>query len=64
MSPRKTTVGSPEDPWERLELDIPGSWKRELEKLAQARALSVAALVRQLIRELILRRHDVARVEP
>lgn len=62
MPPRKDAVSSPPetrvDPWERLELLVPRSWKRWLEEAATARAMSVGALVRQCIRALMITRHE------
>lgn len=37
---------------------VPPDWKRWLEEAATARGLSVAALVRQCIRALMITRHD------
>jgi predicted HicB family RNase H-like nuclease len=44
--------------WPVLAVRVPADWKRWLEEAAGARGLSVAALVRQCIRELMIRRHD------
>lgn len=46
------------EPWVELRVKVPADWKRWLEQAAHARALSVAALVRQCVRELMLQRHD------
>jgi predicted HicB family RNase H-like nuclease len=43
--------------WPKIVVRVPPEWKAWLEEAASARALSVAALVRQLIRELMLERH-------
>ena len=64
MPPRNPAVtvtdSLPAEPesWVRLELLVPPAWKRWLEEAAAARAISVAALVRQCIRDLMIRRHD------
>lgn len=44
--------------WPVLRVRVPPTWKRWLEEAAEARALPVAALVRQCIRDLMIRRHD------
>jgi hypothetical protein len=44
--------------WPLLRVRVPPDWKRWLEEAADARALSVAALVRQCIRTLMIARHD------
>ena len=41
-----------------LHFQLPRSWKRWLEEAAQARAMSVGALVRQCIRDLMIRRRE------
>jgi predicted HicB family RNase H-like nuclease len=41
-----------------LRVKVPPEWKRWLEEAAAARAMSVAALVRQCIRGLMIARHD------
>ena len=43
--------------WPIIRVPVPPEWKRSLEDAAQARALSVAALVRQCIRNFMLQRH-------
>lgn len=43
--------------WPKIVVRVPPEWKAWLEDAAEARALSVAALVRQLIRGLMLERH-------
>lgn len=49
----------PESPhWPKIVVRVPPEWKRWLEEAAEARALSVAALVRQLIRGLMIERHN------
>ena len=62
MPARKPAVSTPEparvEPWVRLELLVPAPWKRWLEEAAKVRAISVGALVRQCIRDLMIRRHD------
>lgn len=44
--------------WPKLVVRVPPSWKVWLEEAAAARALTVAALVRQCIRGLMITRHD------
>lgn len=44
--------------WPVLAVRVPPDWKRWLEEAARVRGLSVAALVRQCIRDLMIRRHD------
>jgi len=44
--------------WPILRVRVPPDWKRWLEDAAAARALSVAALVRQCIRALMISRHE------
>jgi len=44
--------------WVDVRVRVPRSWKVTLEEIAQVRALSVAGLVRQLIRGLIIQRHN------
>ena len=44
--------------WPVVKVPVPPAWKRWLEEAAEARALSVAALVRQCIRALMITRHD------
>jgi hypothetical protein len=44
--------------WPLLQVRVPPEWKIWLEEAAQARALSVAALVRQCIRVLMIARHE------
>lgn len=60
MPPRENPVTVPSvargDQMVRLELQIPASWKRWLEEAARARALSVGAIVRLCIRDLMLQR--------
>jgi hypothetical protein len=62
MPTRKPTVAATEpergEPWERLELLVPASWKRWLREAATARAMSVGDLVRQCIRALMIQRHE------
>jgi len=43
------------DPMVELRVHVPRSWKHWLEGAAEARALSVGALVRQCIRDLMIR---------
>jgi len=43
--------------WPKVVVRVPPDWKRWLDEAARARGLSVAALVRQCIRELMLTRH-------
>jgi hypothetical protein len=58
MPTRKPSVADPVDAWVRLEILVPGSWKRWLEDASRVRATSVSALVRSLIRDLMIRRHQ------
>ena len=44
--------------WPVVRVPVPPSWKLWLEEAAEARALSVAALVRQCIRGLMISRHE------
>lgn len=44
--------------WPILRVRVPREWKVWLEEAADARALSVAALVRQCIRSLMITRHE------
>jgi hypothetical protein len=64
MPTRNTPVPVPDatrvEPWVRLELLVPAPWKRWLEEAAKVRAISVGALVRQCIRDLMIRRHDAS----
>ncbi len=49
----------PESPlWPKIVVRVPPEWKRWLEEAAEARALTVAALVRQCIRSLMITRHE------
>lgn len=48
----------PSPRWPVLKVPVPPEWKTWLEDAAAARALPVAALVRQCIRALMIRRHD------
>ena len=49
----------PESPkWPIIAVRVPPEWKAWLEEAAQARALTVAALVRQCIRNLMITRHE------
>jgi hypothetical protein len=43
--------------WPVLRVRVPPDWKEWLEDAARHRALSVSALVRQCIRELMIARH-------
>jgi hypothetical protein len=47
--------------WPVIRVAVPPEWKAWLDEAAKARALSVAALVRQCIRELMLSRHGNGR---
>lgn len=48
----------PESPkWPKIVVRVPPDWKRWLEEAADARALTVAALIRQCIRALMIERH-------
>lgn len=64
MPTRKPPVPAPDasrvEPWVRLELLVPAPWKRWLEEAAKVRAISVGALVRQCIRDLMIRRHETS----
>jgi hypothetical protein len=44
--------------WPIITVRVPQEWKTWLEEAAEARALTVAALVRQCIRSLMVTRHD------
>lgn len=63
--PAKVPVAAPEaappvesEAWPVLRVRVPPDWKRWLEQAADARALTVAALVRQCIRSLMIQRHE------
>jgi hypothetical protein len=57
--PAEVPPGLPENPeWPKLVVRVPPDWKRWLEQAAEARALPVAALVRQCIRALMIERHN------
>lgn len=45
------------EPWQELRILVPAQWKRWLQEAASVRGLSVSALVRQCIRELMIERH-------
>jgi hypothetical protein len=49
-------VGS--ERWVELRIKVPSLWRDWLREVAEARALSVSAIVRQCIRDLMVRRHD------
>lgn len=55
--PAAPPEGSPGEPWVPIRFKVPASWKRWLQEAADHRALTVSALVRQLIRNLMLERH-------
>lgn len=57
-TPDPSPAPRPSDRWPTLKVPVPPEWKQWLEEAAQARALSVAALVRQCIRALMVTRHD------
>lgn len=51
--------GVPESPhWPIIPVRVPPEWKVWLQEAASARGLSVAALVRQCIRSLMITRHE------
>ena len=57
--PADAPVEAPEpEHWPILRVRVPPAWKTWLEEAAAARALPVAALVRQCIRALMITRHD------
>lgn len=56
--PPVTVETSMPERWPVLKVSVPPTWKVWLDEAAAARALPVAALVRQLIRDLMVRRHD------
>lgn len=61
QEPAPDSPDAPEDErWPILRVRVPPEWKRWLEEAAAARALPVAALVRQCIRALMITRHDGA----
>lgn len=43
-----------DEPWVEIRVKIPAPWKRWLEEVAEIRALSVSAIVRQCIRTLMI----------
>lgn len=47
-----------DDRWPLVRVRVPPAWKVWLEEAAAARAMSVADLVRQCIRALMITRHD------
>jgi hypothetical protein len=62
-STRDEPAGVPPDSpesslWPKIVVRVPPSWKVWLEEAAEARALTVAALVRQCIRALMITRHE------
>jgi hypothetical protein len=61
--PRQHAASTPpasrsNEPWVRITVSIPPAWKRWLDEAAAVRGLSVAALVRQCIRGLMVTRHE------
>lgn len=46
-----------DDPWVTVHITIPLSWRNWLHEAAKVRATTMTAIVRQLIRELMIRRH-------
>lgn len=60
--PRATREPEPTPPpagdrWPVLKVPLPPAWHAWLHEAANARAISMAGLVRQLIRELMIQRH-------
>jgi len=44
--------------WPTIKVRVPPTWKTWLEEAADLRAMSVAALVRQCVRDFMIRRHE------